>query len=56
MRLEPLYRIRFIYPDSWEVQMSGTLGTEEQHSMWNIMALAARIRLASANGWSPELT
>lgn len=31
MRLEPLYRLRFVYPNSWETQLTGTLGAEEQH-------------------------
>jgi hypothetical protein len=31
MRLEPLYRIRFTYPDGWETRLTGMLGAEEQH-------------------------
>jgi hypothetical protein len=31
MRLEPLYRLRFTYPDSWETHLTSKLGTEEQH-------------------------
>jgi hypothetical protein len=31
MRLEALYRLRFMYPDSWETRLTGKLGTEEQH-------------------------
>jgi hypothetical protein len=31
MRLEPLYRVRFTYPDEWEVALTGELGTESQH-------------------------
>jgi hypothetical protein len=30
MRLEPLYRVRFTYPDGWEVVLKGELGTESQ--------------------------
>src|SRR5579872_1201366 len=28
MRLAPLYRLRFSYPESWGVDVQGTLGTE----------------------------
>src|SRR5579864_58516 len=31
MRLEPLYRVRFIYPEDWEITLTGELGSEEQH-------------------------
>ena len=31
MRLEPLYRARFIYPEGWEITLTGELGREEQH-------------------------
>jgi hypothetical protein len=31
MRLEPLYRLRFVYTQSWETHLTGKLGTEEQH-------------------------
>jgi hypothetical protein len=31
MRLEPLYRLRFVYTNSWETHLTGTLGREEQH-------------------------
>lgn len=31
MRLEPLYSVRFRYPDGWEVALSGPAGTEERH-------------------------
>jgi hypothetical protein len=30
LRLEPLYRVRFTYPDGWEVVLTGELGTESQ--------------------------
>lgn len=30
MRLEALYRVRFTYPDGWEVVLKGELGTESQ--------------------------
>ncbi len=30
MHLEPLYRIRFTYPDGWEVVLNGEMGTESQ--------------------------
>ena len=29
MRLEPLYTVRFAYPDGWGVSLTGTKGTEE---------------------------
>ncbi len=31
MRLNPLYRLRFDYPQSWEVVLTGEGGSEEQH-------------------------
>jgi Protein of unknown function (DUF3237) len=31
MKLEPLYRLRFDYPESWRVELKGDAGTEEQH-------------------------
>jgi hypothetical protein len=31
MRLEPLYRLRFTYPEGWETHLAGALGKEEQH-------------------------
>jgi hypothetical protein len=31
MRVEPLYTVRFIYPQGWEVNLSGPEGKEEQH-------------------------
>ena len=31
MRLEPLYRMRFIYPESWGVAVEGEGGVQEQH-------------------------
>jgi hypothetical protein len=31
MRLEPLYTIRFFYPDGWQVNLTGKKGTEEDH-------------------------
>ena len=31
MRLEPLYRARFTYPEGWEMTLKGELGSEEQH-------------------------
>lgn len=31
MRLQPLYRLRYHYPDGWEVALSGELGREEHH-------------------------
>jgi Protein of unknown function (DUF3237) len=31
MKLEPLYRVRFIYPKGWDVVITGPGGTEEQH-------------------------
>jgi hypothetical protein len=34
MRLGPLYRLRFDYPVSWAVELSGEGGTEEQHLLF----------------------
>jgi len=31
MRIEPLYTIRFSYPDGWEVILNGKKGIEEDH-------------------------
>ena len=31
MRLEPLYRLRFDYPESWAIELKGDGGAEEQH-------------------------
>ena len=31
MRLEPLYTVRFIYPDGWQINLTGKKGTEEDH-------------------------
>jgi len=31
MRLEPLYRVRFRYPEGWDITITGELGSEEQH-------------------------
>jgi hypothetical protein len=31
MRLEPPYRLRFVYANSWETRLTGELGAEEQH-------------------------
>jgi uncharacterized protein DUF3237 len=31
VRLEPLYTVRFRYPDGWEVALTGQAGREEQH-------------------------
>jgi hypothetical protein len=31
MRLESLYRLRFTYPEGWEITLTGELGSEEQH-------------------------
>ena len=31
MQLRPLYTVRFIYPDGWDVELTGSGGTEEQH-------------------------
>lgn len=34
MRLRPLYRLRFDYPESWSVDLKGENGTEEQHFLF----------------------
>ncbi|HEV2449858.1 MAG TPA: DUF3237 family protein [Thermoplasmata archaeon] len=34
MRLEPLYRLRFDYPQSWAIELKGEGGTEEQHLLF----------------------
>ncbi len=34
MRLEPLYRLRFDYPESWSVALKGEAGAEEQHFLY----------------------
>ena len=31
MRLDPLYRLRFDYPEGWDVELKGERGSEEQH-------------------------
>ncbi len=31
MRLEPLYVLRFFYPDGWQIDLTGKKGTEEDH-------------------------
>lgn len=31
MRLEPLYRVRFHYPEAWFVELEGQRGTESEH-------------------------
>ncbi len=31
MRLEPLYRAEFAYPEEWDVELAGEHGTEWQH-------------------------
>ena len=31
MRLDPLYTIRFFYPDGWQINLTGKKGTEEDH-------------------------
>jgi hypothetical protein len=34
MRLEPLYTIRFFYPEDWSVDLVGEKGTEEEHFLF----------------------
>jgi uncharacterized protein DUF3237 len=34
MQLKPLYRLRFDYPQSWSVELTGEGGTEEQHFLY----------------------
>ncbi len=31
MQLKPLYTVRFIYPQGWQVELKGDAGVEEQH-------------------------
>ena len=31
MRVEPLYRVRFHYPEAWFVELEGERGTESEH-------------------------
>lgn len=31
MRITPLYRVRFVYPHGWSVELTGPEGKEEQH-------------------------
>jgi hypothetical protein len=31
VRLEPLYRVRFTYPEGWDITLQGESGSEEQH-------------------------
>jgi uncharacterized protein DUF3237 len=31
MRLEPIYRVRFIYPEGWAINITGEQGSESQH-------------------------
>ena len=31
MRLESLYRVRFIYPEGWAINITGVQGSEGQH-------------------------
>jgi hypothetical protein len=34
VRLEPLYTIRFFYPDDWQINLVGKKGTEEDHFLF----------------------
>ena len=43
MRLDPLYRLRFDYPESWAVEVQGEGGTEEQHLLLASGTVAGRI-------------
>ncbi len=51
MRLEPLYRARFTYPEGWGVNLAGPGGTESQHFFLAEGYCEARIsgRFQSAN-------
>jgi len=31
MQLQPLYTLRYVYPQGWEISLSGPNGREEQH-------------------------
>ena len=43
MRLEPLYRLRFDYPESWAAEVKGELGTEEQHLLLAVGSVEGRL-------------
>ena len=43
MRLEPLYRLRFDYPESWSVELRGEAGAEEQHLLYAAGKTTGRI-------------
>lgn len=51
MRLDPLYRVRFRYPEGWSVSLTGTDGTESQHFYFAEGRCEGRItgRLRGAN-------
>ncbi len=43
MRLEPLYRLRFDYPESWGVEVKGEGGSEEQHFLYASGSVEGRV-------------
>jgi hypothetical protein len=51
MRLEPLYRVEFAYPDGWSVELTGEHGTEWQDFYLAEGACAGRVegRMRGAN-------
>ncbi|MCI4350453.1 MAG: DUF3237 family protein [Thermoplasmata archaeon] len=48
---EPLYTLRFVYPDSWQVDLRGEGGTEEEHFLFAEGSCQGRItgRFRGAN-------
>ena len=60
MRLEPLYRLRFTYPDSWSVVLEGELGTESQNFFLaegrSEGRISGRFRASNAPRRRPDLT
>lgn len=43
MRLEPLYRLRFDYPESWSAEVKGDGGSEEQHLLYAEGSVEGRV-------------
>lgn len=51
MQLKPMYRVRFMYPEAWSVNLTGPDGTMSQHFMFAEGQCAGRItgRFRGAN-------